>query len=85
MRVAGRMQVAQTVLMVIFFKSSAVRKRSKTLFQRSSKSKVRTYLFHGEFTPTALMYNHEKIVLLKTIFHMYFLVAAAVPEVYSDP
>lgn len=72
-------------LMVIFFISSPIRERSKTLFQGSSQSKVWMYLFHGQFTPTALRYNHEKIVPLKTIFHTCFLVAAAIPEVYIDP
>lgn len=54
---------------------------SKVLLQ----SKVWTYLFLGEFIPTASKYDHEKNVPLKPIFHMCFLVAAVPLAVYSDP
>lgn len=49
------------------------------------QSKVWTYLFLGEFIPTALMYDHEKNVPLKPIFRMCFLVAVVLLEVYNDP
>lgn len=75
--------MAQTLL--IFFQSSAGRRRCKICSKVLLQSKVWTQLFLGEFIPMASMYDHEKNVPLNPIFHLCFLVAAVPLEVYSDP
>ena len=77
--------MAQTLLRVIFSKAQQAGRDPKLCSEVLLQSKVWTYLFLGEFIPTALMYDHEKNVPLKTMFHMCFLADVLPLEVYSDP